>query len=252
MEAAQTESAGVAVAPARAPKERGILFQGEMVRAILAGRKTQTRRLVKLPRWLSERAPDMERAFPDRAFGVTPCLKVLYGEDGLIERVRNPWGYPEPNGVRLWVRETWAAHWMYNDVPPRNARTEPSIPGDNRWYRADGEDAASHLGAPSAGLRGKWRPARFMPRWASRITLEVTDVRVQRLKEITEEDARAEGLTEWRRDDSSPLHYGIALPDVWETDPRKAYARLWDAINGAGSWASNPWVWVVSFRRLAP
>lgn len=111
---------------------------------------------------------------------------------------------------------------------------------------------------------GKTRVSIFMPRWASRITLEVTEVRLQRLQDITEEDARAEGLTCLSKDGGRIFKWGIpdrdGLPGEdddgehwqnWSLTARDAYARLWDAINGAGSWASNPWVWAISFRRIA-
>lgn len=102
-----------------------------------------------------------------------------------------------------------------------------------------------------------WRPSIFMPRWASRLTLEVTDVRVERLQDITEEDARAEGIRPFpfRPDDGFPVCYGYAVEDLKTNlfDPTavRAYDRLWDSINlKRAPWDSNPWVWVVSFKRI--
>ena len=105
----------------------------------------------------------------------------------------------------------------------------------------------------------KWKPSIFMRRHASRITLEVTGVRVERLQQISEADAIAEGLTKWEGSEPCPSslngvksipYYGIALADAWETDPRKTYKRLWETINGEESWKANPWVWVVEFQRV--
>ncbi len=179
-----------------------------MVRAIREGRKTQTRRLTQK-------------------------------RSGMIRSVC-PYGAP---GDRLWVRETWAAHWMYNDVPPSQCRS--SHPGDNYWYRADGDDAPSNLGHPPRGLRGKWRPAIFIPRWACRLFLEVTAVRREPLREITEADARAEGHTT----EVMPCTVNGEPATIAIFDPVKWYQVLWDTINGERApWSSNPFVWVVTFK----
>lgn len=155
-------------------KERPILFSGPMVKAILAGKKTQTRRLVKAPRGSEPSHAGVDFGCP-------------YGQ--LFDR--------------LWVRESWQCNHADQDRSKVN-------------YRADGRD------------RLLWTPSIHMPRWASRITLEVTDVRVQRLQDISEEDAKAEGA-----------------------EGREAFASLWDAINGnRASWASNPWTWAIGFRVL--
>jgi hypothetical protein len=179
-------------------KERPILFSGPMVRAILDGQKTQTRRIVK-PQ------PSIE--------GQEPHL------------VRCPYGVP---GDRLWVRETWGEGGM-------------TKPGDPASYAADW---------PDAGAIRKWRPSIHMPRWASRIDLEVTAVRVERLQAITEEDARAEGA-------AHRIARGGDLSGALEGETpiqHVAHFRdLWDSINGERTpWASNPWVWVVSFKRVRP
>lgn len=202
-------------------KERPILFSGEMVRAILAGRKTQTRRVVRIP----ERpglVAHPEDAFPDPGLGGGGYLHVPYtsATDRYTHRVWYPYGI----GTRLWVRETWCqqACMVHGDLLPGKAH-----------YRAAGYEVR-HVDGPE---KSPWRPSIHMPRWASRITLEVTAVRVERLQDITEEDARAEGM------------HG----DYLSASARDLYAALWDAINGKRHpWASNPWVWVVSFRRVEP
>jgi hypothetical protein len=127
------------------------------------------------------------------------------------------------------VRETWAAPHAYDHLPPR------LIPQDARVHYAATEDRGGLL----------WRPSIHMPRWASRITLEITAVRVERLQDISEADALAEGIV--------ATHGGYGLPDgshYHAADPRVSYWSLWDAINGQGSVEANPWVWVIEFRRL--
>jgi hypothetical protein len=197
-----------------------------MVRAILAGQKTQTRRLFKLPTWLAKRGADLSRAFADKAYGVTPCLKVPYDEDELVERVRNPWGFPEPGGVRLWVKETWAIRDAGARVSTDAFTWPDGFPLERLQYIATDE-------VPHGNHWWNKRSALFMPRWASRITLEVTDVRCERLQDISEDDARAEGCQDGAN------------------DPRELFECLWDSINGKRApWASNPWIWCLSFRRL--
>ena len=165
-------------------KERPILFSAPMVRPILEGRKTQTRRIVK---------PQ-----PTEAQSYTELLK------------NNPYGQP---GNRLWVKETFAV----------DIGAEPETPP--YAYRADRERP------------GNWKPSIFMPRWASRITLEIVSVRVERLTKISVKDCLAEGIQLAGRDTG---------------DVRAAYKRLWNSINGAGSWDANPYVWVITFNRLFP
>ena len=175
-------------------KERPIIFSAPMVRAILDGRKTQTRRVVK-----SETVGDSGEIVP------------LLG--------RCPYGQP---GDTLYVKETW-----FSDARVQKASGwEPII-----HYRSDCE------------LPVKWRPSIFMPRWASRITLEVTGIRVEKLQDISEEDAKAEGMTLRNPRDISGDH-GNAGYLISE------FMGLWESINGPGSWDANPWVWIVEFRRV--
>lgn len=179
-------------------KERPILFSGPMVRAILAGTKTQTRRLVKA-RALEWLGPDM----------FTPEY-VADPANGLC-----PYGVP---GDRLWVRETW----------------QENTPPSGYIYRAD--DVAGHIDTG-------WRPSIFMPRAACRIRLEVTDLRVQRLQDISEEDAKAEGVA---------LTETVREARVWHASHRAAFAGLWEILNAKRApWDSNPWTWAITFRQVA-
>ena len=228
--------------------ERPILFSGAMVRALLAGRKTQTRRVVK-------GSPVRVTPFIGRDDKPTNEFGLHFTHEHVInEHVRCPYGAP---GDRLWVRETWGAHWMYDDVPPSEARSsrEDLRPTDNRWYRADGTDAPSNLGLPSRGYMQKWRPSIHMPRWASRLTLEVTGVRVERLQEITPTDAIAEGIErgpEPRPSSGISAGWRDYLTGKGTSGPVSSFRSLWESINGADSWASNPWVWCVEFKQVTP
>ena len=203
--------------------EKPILFSAPMVRALLAGTKTQTRRVVK-PQFAKEAAP-VEMPATDPIGGW-----VVGGHSGIWwcdaaanpdEAMRCPYGQP---GDRLWVREAFAGSIAYerHGYPLKEW-------GNKIWYIADGEPRSGQWTLP--------RPSIHMPRALSRITLEVTGVRVERLQAISEADAMAEG-------DLSAMY--LHAP----TNPRGAYAALWESINGQGSWDANPWVWVVEFLRL--
>lgn len=206
-------------------RERPILFSAPMVRAILAGIKTQTRRVLKQATGLS-----LSVGMSDDDAGVAE-LSWLWGDGPgydvheTIKRVACPYGV---RGDRLYVREAWAAPHAYDHLPPR------LIPQDARIHYAATEDRGGLL----------WRPSIHMPRWASRITLEGTGVRVEQLQEISYEDAKAEGAEFWRNDGTL-----TELPPC--SQHRYEFEDLWTSIYGADSWDANPWVWVVSFRRLA-
>jgi hypothetical protein len=198
-------------------KERPILFSAPMVRALLAGTKTQTRRVVK-GRPLEWLAPGM----------FTP----EYVADP--ENSACPYGQP---GDRLWVRETWQV-----DAPHDGTWHA------TQWYGCKGSPLSEiperfrhprYCNFAADWLHGQitWRPSIHMPRWASRITLEITGVRVERLQEITIGDCIAEGI----------VRGGPENPDGIE---RAEYRQLWEQINSPGSWDSNPWVWCLTFRRL--
>ena len=183
-------------------KERPIIFSCEMVRAVLDGRKTMTRRVV---------VPQPEYgAYPhhDEADG------VAFANPGSFHKYRFL-----PND-HLWVRETW-----YCDNPSR--AQDILSRGEGLYYKATEEHP---------GIFPKWRPSIFMPRWASRITLEITDIRVERLQHISEKDAVKEGLIS---------------DEINQITAAENFENLWDSINGKKyPWASNPWVWVIEFRRI--
>jgi hypothetical protein len=208
-------------------KERPIIFSASMVRAILAGTMTQTRRVVK-----PEPAGSVTTIY--RPFANEPNNLHFYADNvGFIRWYGGcPYGQP---GDRLWVREAWKAHTTFDHLPPRE------IPQSHVWYMADdGYKAES-----------RYRQGMFMPRWASRITLEVTGGRVERLQDISEADAQAEGVTpKWEPGCSGRLME--ALGGFSFRPAASAYAELWEQINGPGSWDANPWVWVVEFKRVTP
>lgn len=193
-----------------------------MVRAILADTKTQTRRPVK--------GQALEWLQPDY---FTPEYVAL-PENGLC-----PYGAP---GDRLWVKETWRPRAV---ASPWDLSITYAADGEERVIR-DGEFGERDWNMPKAAARGNVSPL-FMPRWASRITLEITGVRVERLQDISEADALAEGIE--RLPDGG---YGLPGGSHYHfTDPRESYWSLWEAINGPGSVEANPWVWAVEFSRAA-
>lgn len=220
--------------------ERPILFSGAMVRAILEGRKSQTRRVVKgrgsrgLPEFHGGRGEENDPSAWGWFFDGPDHHGYEVLARGLDERhghglVSMPCPFGEP-GDRLWVRETFVYRHKY----------------DRYYYRAD------HLAFAPYAHNG-WKPSIHMPRRASRLTLEVTGVRVERLNDIGEEDAKAEGVerfdTGWR--DYSSERPGEPTGACF-AEARDSFRTLWESINGAGSWESNPWVWCVAFKRVTP
>lgn len=197
-------------------KERPILFSGPMVRAILAGTKTQTRRVVK-----------------ERHIDAAPPVHFFQ-----YLRENCPYGQP---GDRLWVRESWRTVAEADNTAPRDLNAAYRY-----WYEAD---------APHQIGFGKLRPSIHMPRAASRILLEITAVRVERLHNISEADAQADGVERvvvgsgWRRY-CDPDSEEVGVPPCG--DARRSFRSLWKYINGAESWNANPWVWVVEFKRVRP
>jgi hypothetical protein len=195
-------------------------MSGSMVRAILDGRKTQTRREVK--------TPDGSEPHVDRDGRVWRPAKVDYS--GYLEC---PYGQP---GDRLWVKETHQVLSVYN------ARILPAKPQPGVCSLAFAATEKDHVSRfpRCTEFTGPWRPSIFMPRWASRITLEIVSVRVERLQDISEEDAKAEGVTLNFNSDDCPTNRRHI----------ESYFMLWDSINGEESWLRNPFVWVVEFRRI--
>lgn len=211
-------------------KERPMLFSSAMVRALLADKKTQTRRIIKHQ--------------PERVVvpGIGPMLAIQQprGENRWLwpnakaEVIAScPYGQP---GDLLWVRESFAHVYRGNARP--NARSP-----DDVAYMADGMML-------DQDVYGTWKPSIHMPRWASRITLELTDVRLERLNNISESDCWAEGIEEVMHDfdDASQADMAKRLGCCIE-DAKPLYAQLWEQINGIGSWGANPLVWVVEFRK---
>lgn len=234
-------------------KERPILFSGSMVRALLAGRKTQTRRVVK-PQpddsidslhggKFRKRAPyTVLNNDTDRSLG--------YGFQDESHDWLCPYGQP---GDRLWVRETfYCDDFQYPNIELGTC-SQAEYNHEYLYYRADAPKGRIDELIPECEKGpSPWKPSIHMPRFASRITLEITGVRVERLNEISEEDAIAEGLERCIPGDPHPLPYW-AVPGtngLGNTDPVYCYRRLWESINGARSWELNPWVWVVEFKVL--
>jgi len=217
-------------------KYRPILFSAPMVRAILAGKKTQTRRIIKFPRnW------DGGTIYGNKPFGLK-----YEDNDGLVHRLAPKW---QP-GDRLWVRETWA-EICYDGTGCGGVECL-----DHGYvYKADTPNQKYPGNWPNEfspdEVPVRWRPSIFMPRIASRITLEVADVRIERLNDISEHDAEQEGfylsentfldgIDTGDNNDCGDLNLAV-----------EAFACLWDDINGEGSFDSNPWVWVISFSKIS-
>lgn len=210
-------------------KEHQILFSAPMVRAILAGTKTQTRRVVKPQPFY-------------QGFDGPPRFSSTFGEFHYPSQrgIKCPYGHP---GDRLYVRETW----QHSNHPYGPVDESCAI-----FYRADYWDDPHGMDGEKSpeGKYREWRPSIHMPRWASRILLEIVSVRVERLQDISEEDAMAEG--------ADLAHFGVdayGLPSgcaVMSVSHRAGYIELWESINGPGSWYANPWVWVVEFKRVQP
>ncbi len=211
-------------------KERPILFSAPMVRAILDGRKTQTRRTVK-PQ--PEQGSTLGFLIP-RPNASGSCAHFHHIDARGIHSkeltVHCPFGIP---GDRLWVRETWCP--IYPQDPTYNGGRPIEID-----YRATHSRESHWRVMDDHGTR-RWKPSIHMPRWASRITLEITGVRVERLNDIGEADAMAEGT----------LGGHGAIPGYgYAATPVEHYRHLWESLYGPGSWSANPWVWVVEFRGI--
>lgn len=217
-------------------KERPILFSAPMVRALLSGAKTQTRRVVKPQptKLIAGLSCIPVHIHPDDwawSLGAPGCSVVSCkpnGPDGWALE-NSPYGQP---GERLWVKETIR---KTGEFPDGYATSE---------YVADG--------APTVADAWPWQRRTLVsihcPRGLSRINLEIVSVRVERLQSISEVDAIAEGLD--FVPDGAAAHGIKGLATSWSNDPRKSYRALWESINGPGSWEANPWVWVVEFKRI--
>lgn len=243
-------------------KSTPILFSAPMVKAILAGTKTQTRRLARLPTEIVEHSqcgivvnemcggdvmywrqthPSVDESWVE--------LRGPYGsEDVMTAPIRAPYGV---SGDRLVVLEGHALalgehHTTHGEVLVR--------------YLADGAERTVEMSHATVDAlqdqvtvrKGRGRPGRFMPRWASRITLEILRVRVERLQDITEEDARAEGVDEWIPCEITTGLRGVRIREAKRrASAREHFAILWDSINGKRApWSANPWLWVLDLRRV--
>ncbi len=242
---------------------RPIAFTGAMVSALLDGRKTQTRRVLSIP-FLEGINPQHTGLVATRSYGST---WQVYG----TADASKPFDVRYEVGDLLYVRECWRTPESLDHLSPRQiAERCDELGYRGRWCpRVTEADDMTHQWSEEDGFRddeptGRLRAAMHMPRWASRLTLKVTDVRVERVKQISEADARAEGLAAISKDgklfkfgipdrDGYPGNddYGWHWPD-WEVDPRAAFRTLWDSINaprGFG-WDANPWVVAVSFELI--
>ena len=218
-------------------KERGIIFSAPMVRAILAGRKTMTRRIVSHVAGLGKVTcfDGSETTGYDFALRDRRDMWHEFREDELLARC--PYG---PTGSPLWVREAFLP-CTHPKVVKTNAATYACFfDGSQKFksgeYFQDSKDPSACVWPSNA----RWKPSIHMPRWASRITLQVEAVRVERLQDITVADALAEGVGDFATANN--------LGGYWTT----AFARLWEKINGEGSWDANPFVWCVSFSVVKP
>lgn len=214
-------------------KEHPIIFSGPMVRAILAGQKTVTRRVLKVPSWAHTDSLEVENG-----------IATVETRNGLDGHLISPYG---ATGDRLWVRETWASHGpqlvAYQADGECGAWMGDSAGGRLWIFHGWVTQAERHESRELLGRRwglaargGRWRPSIHMPRWASRLDLEVVNVRAEHLHDIDDADALREGVL--------TLEGGTTAP------PREVFADLWDTINGERApWSSNPWVWRVEFKR---
>ncbi|WP_417212110.1 hypothetical protein [Acinetobacter venetianus] len=234
-------------------KEHPILFNTAMVKAILEGRKTQTRRTVKAKKgadcsdemWIDKYALKDVVEWKEqegRWFGCMGYRTLTFADC--------PYGEV---GDRLWVRETWSTVNLYGEIAlAYKADSEVIRVVENDSFQD--EDGLINYDDPRLekysfaawaddlleGKEGNWKPSIHMPRWVSRIQLEITNIRIERLKDISKADAIAEGC------DNSKSEAAIEIG--WYEKPIKAFERLWNAINGGDSWNENPWVWVVEFK----
>ncbi|WP_312839286.1 hypothetical protein [Pantoea piersonii] len=221
-------------------RERPILLNTDMVRAVLNGSKTQTRRIMKVQPSadFSPMNMELETDFTARWYtpGVVdthgylqPAKKQVFGVASEDEGYTCPFGAV---GDLLWVRETFRVHSRATDVATLVYKASQR----QSWTQQTHRVPASVCNKPA--VIEKWTPSLHMPRWASRIKLEITGVRVERLRDLSEEDAKSEGVT--------PPAGGV-LPG-WEH--RINFRELWMSIYGADNWEANPWVWVIEFRRV--
>ena len=233
-------------------KERPMIFNAEMVRAILDGRKTQTRRIMKKQPEPSK-AREGDFYFPcDKMQSMVHVSDFIPG-NSMIPDAHEFFSECCPYGAvgdRIWVRETFQGPLFEYDLMDSYCKDPtPFEKPEFCVYKADGDPAPEFYDADDE-LHCRWRPSIHMPRWASRITLEITGVRVERLQSISDEDVDAEGF--------AGDYPTSALPSIFPGEPsdwshlsmRDCYGVLWKSIYGEESWQANPWVWVITFKRV--
>ncbi len=221
----------------KAPKERGILFTAQNVRAILDGQKTQTRRTMGLDH-INEAWDRTNIDRVDLRKGVWHFWSGREGSSSFpIYTARCPYGVV---GDRLWVKETFYCDSFEFPNIPESDRNDREWCEQMLYYRADGEDLCTQIPeCDRTETKGCWNPSIFMPRWASRITLEITAVCLERLQSISEADAKAEGV-----DAAHAWAQGAR-------DFKTGFILLWESINRKKhAWAINPWVWAITFKVL--
>ncbi|EDZ4569897.1 hypothetical protein GVS27_21420 [Salmonella enterica] len=206
-------------------KECGMIFNAEMVNAILSGRKTQTRRVLATDQDAVKFCPEWD--VNGKQIFIVLGEKDHTGMNPVITAIPCHFGQP---GDRIWVRETFRVHSRATDVATLVYRASVR----NSWTEQTHRVPVAVCNKPATPE--KWTPSIHMPRWASRITLEITDVRVERLNSISDSDASKEGCC------IADMESGDCLSDV--------FARLWTSIYGDDSWQANPWVWVIEFKRV--
>ena len=215
--------------------EKPILFSGEMVQAILDGRKTQTRRVVSFGQFDASSTPGYAWHFRDKRTG---CWHDIKGTTVLVANYC-PYGRP---GDILWVKETFRSNCSDGDGP---CGLQPFVEyrcDQGRRVPGKTSEEITRYCNQLYDMKEGWRPSIFMPRWASRITLKVEEVRVQRLQDISEDDAYAEGCGV----DHEALPGGCIIPSN-----RWRYEQLWDSLNKKKHpWSENPWIWAITFSRL--
>lgn len=234
-------------------KERGMIFNGEMVHAILDGRKTQTRRIMK-PQ--PEPCPREGHWWPSNVF------KTMLHIEEEMQNGKGGWGGLVGDacpfgdvGDRIWVRETFSCIGNEDGHPVDAKGNLCSREEAQRIYRASAVQKPNNYGLWSSpdgfDFEGVWTPSIHMPRWASRILLEITHVRIERLNAISEEDAMREGIDADRLTESKDNYDCIADHNMTGRPSAKGYfSDLWQSIYGEESWAANPWVWVIEFKRV--
>ena len=235
-------------------KEKPILLNADMVRAVLDGRKTQTRRIMRVQPSTDFHPMNMALETDFTARWYTPGV---VDKDGYLQPGKNQVfgvageheGYICPFGAvgdRLWVREAFAT------LEPGSY--EPATPREG-YAQVVRYAASDRLANSNRDVRGfNWRPSIHMPRWASRITLEITGIRVERLNSISEEDSASEGVGSavWFAAKGVPEEKWTSLGEhgAYRASHINSFASLWESIYGADSWQANPWVWVIEFKRV--